>query len=52
MIEAEFVNLVSNVGFPIAVALWFMYRTEKVIKSNTVAINELKTEISKIRGVI
>ena len=35
MIESEFVGMISTVGFPIAMCLWFMFRTEKVIKNNT-----------------
>lgn len=31
-------NLIGNYGFPIVVALWFMFRTEKVIKGNTEAL--------------
>ena len=40
MIESEFVQLISTVGFPIALCLWFMFRTEKVINNNTKALNE------------
>lgn len=41
----EFTDLISSVGFPIAVCIWFMFRTEKIIKDNTAAIRELKQEI-------
>lgn len=41
MIESEAVALVSNVGFPIAVTLWFMFRTEKVINANTDATRRM-----------
>ena len=35
----DIVNLISTVGFPIVVCLWFMLRTEKVIINNTKALN-------------
>lgn len=39
MIEESLIELLKSVGFPIFVVLWFMFRTEKilreVIKSNT-----------------
>ncbi len=35
MLEETIITLISNVGFPIAITLWFMFRTEKVIKDNT-----------------
>lgn len=33
---------ISTVGFPIAITMWFMLRTEKVISSNTEALNQIK----------
>ena len=42
MIEGDFVQLVSTVGFPIAMCAWFMFRTEKVIKNNTDALNNFR----------
>jgi len=38
MIDEQLVQLISTVGFPIVVCLWFMFRTEKVIKANTEAL--------------
>jgi len=38
MIET-FTNIITTVGFPIAVCLWFMLRTEKIINNNTKALN-------------
>ena len=35
-------TLISTVGFPIAITMWFMLRTEKVISSNTEALNQIK----------
>lgn len=40
-------SLISSVGFPIFVSLWFMLRTEKVIQSNTEALLGIKEEIKK-----
>ena len=43
----DWTTVISNVGFPIAVTLWFMFRVEKIINKNTEAIREL---IKKING--
>lgn len=40
MIEEEFVQLISTVGFPIVMCIWFMMRTEKVINNNTRVLND------------
>jgi len=37
----EGMEIVSKVGFPIFVCLWFMLRTEKVINNNTEVIREV-----------
>jgi hypothetical protein len=39
MTVEQFVPLVSSLGFPIVVSLWFMFRTEKVIAANTKAMD-------------
>lgn len=39
--ELDFIALVQQLGFPIFVVLWFMFRTEKILKSNTAALNKL-----------
>ena len=36
--ETEIAGLVSSVGFPIALSIWFMIRTEKVVQNNTIAL--------------
>ena len=41
----EIVGLVSTVGFPIAMCLWFMMRTEKVINNNTRALNDFNKRV-------
>lgn len=38
----EAVLLISNMGFPIFVAVWFMFRMEKVIKNNTKSLENIK----------
>lgn len=35
MSEEAIISSISNLGFPIAMCLWFMFRTEKVIGKNT-----------------
>ncbi len=37
----QYVALLSNFGFPIVMVLWFMIRTEKVIKNNTEIMKEV-----------
>jgi len=37
----QFITFVQAVGFPIALVIWFMLRTEKVIERNTVALETL-----------
>ena len=34
-------TLISNLGFPIFVCLYFMFRFEKILKANTEALNAL-----------
>jgi hypothetical protein len=46
MVEMEIVNVISNFGFPIAICLWFMFRTEKSIKNNTDALNSIREVIT------
>jgi hypothetical protein len=37
----ETTTLIQTVGFPIFVVLWFMFRTERVLKANTEALISL-----------
>ena len=37
----EYIELIQAFGFPVFVCLWFMFRTEKIIKANTQAIIKL-----------
>lgn len=41
--EVEIISLVQNIGFPIAITVWFMIRTEKVIDRNTAAFERMST---------
>jgi len=38
MIEELGLEVITQYGFPVFVCLWFMLRTEKIIKSNTAAL--------------
>lgn len=39
------ISMIQQVGFPIFVACWFMFRTDKYIKSNTESLNHLRKAI-------
>lgn len=41
------VPIIQNFGFPVAVCLWFMLRTEKIISKNTEAVNALSQILVK-----
>jgi len=41
--------IVSTLGFPIVVCLWFMVRTEKVINNNTQALTLFLNKVKKIK---
>ena len=41
----EYLNVISNFGFPIFVCLYFMFRFEKILKANTEAIKALMIKI-------
>jgi len=47
MMETEIINLVSNVGFPIAIALYVLIRLEKTINRNTEVMRELSARLNK-----
>ena len=36
-----FETTIATLGFPIAMCLWFMFRSEKIISKNTDAIDNL-----------
>ena len=43
---ATVAQLISNVGFPIAMCLLMYYQSNTVIKANTEAINDLKSVLT------
>ena len=50
MIETEIIQVITNVGFPAGMVIWFMLRTEKVINKNTeamITIGEVVTKCQK-----
>lgn len=47
MVE-EYISLIAQFGFPIAMCLWFMFKTDKVITTNTEAINRLSDMVEKL----
>lgn len=44
----EIIGYLKEFGFPVFVVLWFMFRTEKILKQNTGAIIKL-TEVLERR---
>jgi len=48
----ELVNLLGNVGFPMAITAYLLIRLEKNIASLTSSINKLNTIISTKLGVV
>ena len=48
----ELVNLIGNVGFPVAVSAHLLIRLEKQITTLTSSINKLNTIISTKLGVV
>lgn len=45
MSEETIFQIVREFGFPIFVILWFMFRTEKILKANTDILEQLKDAI-------
>jgi len=37
----EYIGLISNVGFPIAITFYVLFRLEKTINSNTQALHNM-----------
>ena len=42
---SDWTYLIGNLGFPIVMCLYFALRFEKVLKNNTLALQELSTKI-------
>lgn len=43
----DYTNLVANLGFPIAVTFFVLFRLEKALKENTHALNSLCEKIKR-----
>lgn len=48
----DLVNLIANVGFPVAISAYLLIRLEKQIVGLTASINKLNTIISTKLGVV
>ena len=48
MMVTDWINLIQDVGFPIFVVVWFMFRTEKIIQANTEAIIALSAVVREL----
>lgn len=47
MVEIDFIQMITAVGFPIAVTAYLLLRMEKKVEELTIAIRELKNEITR-----
>lgn len=47
MIESEIITVITNIGFPAGMVIWFMLRTEKVIARNTDAFIRISEVVEK-----
>lgn len=47
MVEFDLVALVGNLGFPVVVTFFVLFRLEKAINRNTEAIDNLKLFLKK-----
>jgi len=45
--EIDYITLIGNLGFPIAITSYLLVRFEKVIAKHTEAINSLVIKINK-----
>ncbi len=48
----ELLNLIANVGFPVAISAYLLIRLEKQIVSLTYSINKLNTIVSTKLGIV
>lgn len=48
----DFLNIITNVGFPIAVCSYLLFRLEKQLSELSYSINKLNTIISTKLGVV
>lgn len=46
MIEGyTLIEMITSLGFPIVMCIWFMMRTEKIINNNTEAVNRVSIAV-------
>lgn len=45
----ELINLISNLGFPIAISLYLLIRIEGKLENLTISINNLSQTINSIK---
>jgi len=43
----ELINIIGQVGFPIAISLYLLITRDKIIVANTTALNSLKEAINE-----
>ena len=48
----ELLNLIANVGFPVAISAYLLVRLEKQIMTLTYSINKLNTIVSTKLGIV
>jgi len=51
MIDDPIVRVISEIGFPIVMVLYFLIRFEKILGNNTAALRDIQLTISKCKGV-
>lgn len=49
---SELVNLIANVGFPVAISAYLLIRLEKQIMTLTFSISKINTIISTKLGIV
>ncbi|MGC8871034.1 MAG: YvrJ family protein [Brevinematia bacterium] len=49
---SEIVQIISNVGFPVVVALYLLVRVDKTIEKSTEALTELTKTIIELKELI
>jgi hypothetical protein len=48
MIESELIQVISQVGFPIAIAIYLLITRDKVIDRNSIALDNLSDMIKEL----
>ena len=48
----ELLNLIANIGFPVAISAYLLVRLEKQIMNLTYSINKLNTIVSTKLGIV